>query len=272
MVDGIQQSRCRFLGFVSTVNAVGDFGGYEAISVTGRLNTADLVMCTGRGEPKMSDLILKSFRYPTQKGDSVPYRALSEPLVFLSDAEAALAAGHADCFKHGGDICESCGGATVLDDPATIAAAGKGLTLAFCIKCWNERGEQLGAAQKRIQELEGTKDHPEHYCHRCGGRNIGWYADSDLWNKFDPVEGILCPICFVLQAEAGGVETAAWRVAPEDESDEKYRLMTRLHKSLERISLAEKLADAVDAYEETGSAAHWEYGIQDALKAFRESK
>lgn len=91
--------------------------------------------------------------------------------------------------------------------------------------------------EAELRALKGKTDgHPEDYCHRCGGRNIGWYADSDLWNQFDPPESIICPICFVIEAEAGGVKTAAWRVAPGDESDEANRLFTRLHEALEVLS------------------------------------
>ncbi|GAG96755.1 unnamed protein product, partial [marine sediment metagenome] len=28
-----------------------------------------------------------------------------------------------------------------------------------------------------------AKEHPEDYCHICGGKNIVWFADNDLWNK-----------------------------------------------------------------------------------------
>ena len=90
-----------------------------------------------------------------------------------------------------------------------------------------QAGAELMLQVHQLSKLKGTDDHPEDFCHRCGGRNITWYADSDLWNKFDPPESIICPICFVIEAEAGGVKTSAWRVAPGD--DEAGRLMLRLH-------------------------------------------
>lgn len=92
--------------------------------------------------------------------------------------------------------------------------------------------------------LIGKREHPEDYCHRCGGRNVGWYADSDLWNQFDPPESIICPICFVVEAESKGVKTPAWRVCPEDVSDEKQRLFVRLHAAQDRIHELERQADA----------------------------
>lgn len=48
--------------------------------------------------------------------------------------------------------------------------------------------------------------HPEDFCHRCGGRNISWSIDSDVWNAIMRPDGpdspwlwneIICPQCFV---------------------------------------------------------------------------
>lgn len=49
------------------------------------------------------------------------------------------------------------------------------------------------------KHLIGKKDHPEDYCHRCGGRNISWHTENKLWNSLIRDAGhpkILCPICF----------------------------------------------------------------------------
>mgnify|MGYP001595234074 FL=1 len=59
-----------------------------------------------------------------------------------------------------------------------------------------------------------SDEHPEDYCHRCGGPNITWSAPSPLWNQVmrggdingvDKFNGIVCPICFVQLAEDAGV-------------------------------------------------------------------
>jgi hypothetical protein len=55
-------------------------------------------------------------------------------------------------------------------------------------------------------------DHPERICQRCGGPNPTWFAPNDLWNKYSHGHGILCPICFVQEAEMGGFKPTAWRV------------------------------------------------------------
>ena len=56
------------------------------------------------------------------------------------------------------------------------------------------------------QRRDGWPDiHPEDFCHRCGGRNISWHIDSDVWNAVMRPEGpdspwrwneIICPACF----------------------------------------------------------------------------
>lgn len=63
-------------------------------------------------------------------------------------------------------------------------------------------------------------NHPESYCHRCSGPNIGWVAPSPLWNAVmrggsingrEQWGGIVCPICFVALAEEQGIATE-WRL------------------------------------------------------------
>ena len=52
---------------------------------------------------------------------------------------------------------------------------------------------------------------PEDFCHRCGGRNISWWTDSDVWNLIMRPDGpgspwlwneIICPQCFAELVEA----------------------------------------------------------------------
>jgi len=71
-------------------------------------------------------------------------------------------------------------------------------------------------------KLIGNKDHPEHYCHKCNGRNIIWNVDNKLWNAvMGNHSDILCPICFIELAEAKGIKPAAWRLSCEGNWPEK---------------------------------------------------
>jgi len=64
--------------------------------------------------------------------------------------------------------------------------------------------------------------HPEDYCHRCGGRNMLWFADSGTWLVATEAwaadtgrEGIFCPQCFAdLYEEATG-ERCVWSLSPQ---------------------------------------------------------
>jgi hypothetical protein len=68
------------------------------------------------------------------------------------------------------------------------------------------------------QSDEQVARHPENYCHRCGGRNISWFAPSLIWNeavrdKGEP--GIICPLCFVELAALVGYDTT-WAITPDN--------------------------------------------------------
>jgi hypothetical protein len=54
--------------------------------------------------------------------------------------------------------------------------------------------------------------HPEAFCQRCRRPNITWHAPSALWNRAEPDNGILCPVCFAQDARAIGV--LVWRLEP----------------------------------------------------------
>lgn len=48
--------------------------------------------------------------------------------------------------------------------------------------------------------------HPEDICQQCGGKNVVWSADNDLWNELmGGPNGIVCPQCFEKVAEEKGV-------------------------------------------------------------------
>lgn len=51
-----------------------------------------------------------------------------------------------------------------------------------------------------------SAQHPEDYCEQCGGKNVVWSADNDLWNELmEKREAIICPQCFEKLAEDKGV-------------------------------------------------------------------
>ena len=85
----------------------------------------------------------------------------------------------------------------------------------------------------RLRKLEGSDDHPEHRCGRCGGRNTIWYADSDVWNRVAGNYSILCPICFCELGEEAGIAPTAWRLSLEGDDPEVSKLRVALHNRLE---------------------------------------
>jgi len=93
-----------------------------------------------------------------------------------------------------------------------------------------------------------AKEHPEDYCHICGGKNIVWFADNNLWNKVVDNKGLICcPICFIEMAKKKGIDPTAWRIS-EDGDDplvDKLRLeISYLKDGLrELIDKAEKVHD-----------------------------
>lgn len=97
------------------------------------------------------------------------------------------------------------------------------------------------------QQAQGWPDfHPEAYCHRCGRPNIGWYADSAIWNEVHGGSGpIWCPVCFARAYEEKTGQQVSWRLAPRDLSDEAAHLVAseaamrhernRMQRELERL-------------------------------------
>jgi len=102
-------------------------------------------------------------------------------------------------------------------------------------------------AEERIQELEGDKNHPESYCHLCGGKNITWYVDNELWNKvIDSKVTILCPICFIKIAEQKNIKPTAWRLSMEGDAPEVDILRIKLVGQVERIQELEAALERID--------------------------
>ncbi len=76
----------------------------------------------------------------------------------------------------------------------------------------------------RIQGLPGRRpwrpSDGESRCQSCGGMNPVWHTDNLVWNRVvggteREAPGILCPSCFLIQAEARGVGiTGAWHLVP----------------------------------------------------------
>lgn len=46
------------------------------------------------------------------------------------------------------------------------------------------------------------RDHPEGTCQECGGPNISWWAESELFNSVADRAEIICPLCFAGRIEA----------------------------------------------------------------------
>lgn len=87
----------------------------------------------------------------------------------------------------------------------------------------------IAAEVKKLLKLVGDKDHPEHYCHICGGKNIVWYVVNELWNKVvADLSLICCPLCFVKLAEKKGLKPTAWRLSQECDSPEVDELRTEV--------------------------------------------
>lgn len=77
------------------------------------------------------------------------------------------------------------------------------------------------------QQARGWPDfHPEDFCHRCGRRNVSWYADSAIWNEIHGGSGpIWCPVCFATAYEQQTGQRVSWRLAPRDLPDEAAHLV-----------------------------------------------
>ncbi len=65
-------------------------------------------------------------------------------------------------------------------------------------------------------------------CQRCGGLNLGWAAQSPLWNYVmrgndingDPRYGdLVCMACFVICAVEAGLPNHGWRLTLDPEPD-----------------------------------------------------
>lgn len=70
------------------------------------------------------------------------------------------------------------------------------------------------------RELGWPDFHPEDFCHRCGGKNLNWFVDSDRFNlamgqpDVQPFNGIVCPGCFVTLHEEMTRLTCMWKLVP----------------------------------------------------------
>lgn len=66
---------------------------------------------------------------------------------------------------------------------------------------------------------ENKLQHPESYCHKCGGHNPIWSADNELFNKVNGSgNGIMCPVCFDKMAREKGIEPFYWATENADAS------------------------------------------------------
>ena len=53
-------------------------------------------------------------------------------------------------------------------------------------------------------------------CADCGRPSPTWFAPNEVWNRVFPERvGIVCPTCFVVRAEAAGINPTGWELRPE---------------------------------------------------------
>jgi len=80
-------------------------------------------------------------------------------------------------------------------------------------------GDEFAAINCSAASVDETPDgvpHPEDFCQKCKQPNIVWFAQSELWNKYaGDKHGILCPVCFAIQAQAAGFNPTAWELKPK---------------------------------------------------------
>lgn len=80
--------------------------------------------------------------------------------------------------------------------------------------------DKNSATDKIVGSNGGLGAHPEAICDKCGRENVTWFVRSDLWNavarKSDGADPMLCPVCFITEAEAKGHNATAWEIVPEN--------------------------------------------------------
>lgn len=60
------------------------------------------------------------------------------------------------------------------------------------------------------QHVQVELDHPEARCDDCGGPNMVWWTENDVWNNVIRPNGeiiadpMLCPRCFIIRAKRFG--------------------------------------------------------------------
>jgi hypothetical protein len=69
-------------------------------------------------------------------------------------------------------------------------------------------------------------NHPEGTCDDCGGPNICWYAEPELWAASVSRTGmILCPLCFAGRSKAAGTDASGiWKLVPVTRDLEETRI------------------------------------------------
>lgn len=109
-----------------------------------------------------------------------------------------------------------------------------------------------------------SEHHPEDKCQKCGNRNVVWFADPAMWNKYHGDWSILCPQCFAEACESSGAHVTGWLFTPED--------VPLVEQTLRERDDAE--AAISKAYElVTGRQAEWSnlFGYEQALEEISEA-
>jgi len=97
------------------------------------------------------------------------------------------------------------------------ADRGRGATIC-CASDRSFRGT-IDAAMREIARLIGNSEYPDPQpgdtrCYQCDGVNPCWFAENELWNAVKPERvGVLCPVCFIAEAERRGFGKIGWKLA-----------------------------------------------------------
>lgn len=133
---------------------------------------------------------------------------------------------------------------------------------------------RLADALAVLPSRETQSAHPEGYCHRCGGKNLSWAVENDLWNAAMRPNGedgrwgeIICPACFAEIFEKRWPLTSFFLVLDEGTKGARaYREETGTTPSREIVApTEEEIAKALhpEAWGSNGNEAAREWARKD---------
>lgn len=122
-----------------------------------------------------------------------PYEPIGD--IFTDDVIKAIKNTRAHRTVKAGFECALEGGA--------VPKEGKGVSEDAKLWRW---GYSKGLQERSRRLYDGKRvfaskslESPESVCQKCGGKNIVWWVDNEMWNTaIGSSAGILCPSCFVI--------------------------------------------------------------------------